>query len=194
VPPATVQVRAGHWVGEGWRLVKPDLGTFILLALVLGVLSAAVPVILQGPLLAGFYIFTMKKLAGRRTEFADLFKGFNFFVPTLVASLLMGLLVTLGIFLCIVPGLVIAAMYSFTYLFIVDKRMDFWPAMQASHAVVRRDYAGFTLFLLLLFLVNLLGLLCCFVGIFVSMPVTYAAIAVAYKDLVGLDERSLDAL
>jgi uncharacterized membrane protein len=72
--------------------------------------------------------------------------------------------------------------------------MDFWPAMQASHAVVKRDYAGFTLFLLLLFLVNLLGLLCCFVGIFVSMPVTYAAIAVAYKDLVGLDERSLDAL
>jgi len=25
-------------------------------------------------------------------------------------------------------------MFEFTYLFIVDKRMDFWPAMQASHA------------------------------------------------------------
>ena len=105
------------------------------------------PVILQGPLIAGFHIFTMKKLLGRRAEFADLFKGFNFFVPTLVASLVIGLFVFCGTLLCIIPGLVVAAMYKFTYLFIVDKRMDFWPAMQASHAVVKHDYFGFTLFL-----------------------------------------------
>ena len=40
-------------------------------------------------------------------------------------------------------------MYKFTYLFIVDKRMDFWPAMQASHASRKKDYFGFTMFLLL---------------------------------------------
>ena len=55
-----------------------------------------------------------------------------------------------GTLLCIIPGLVVAAMYKFTYLFIVDKRMDFWPAMQASHAVVKNDYFGFTMFLLLM--------------------------------------------
>jgi len=45
------------------------------------------------------------------------------------------------------------------YLFIFDKRMDFWPAMQASHAVVKNDYFGFTMFLLLMALVGLLGVL-----------------------------------
>jgi uncharacterized membrane protein len=85
-------------------------------------------------------------------------------------------------------------MYSFTFLFIVDKRMDFWPAMQASHAVVKQDYVGFTLFVLLLALIGLLGFLCCFVGLFVTVPVTYAAIAVAYKELVGFDPHALDAL
>jgi uncharacterized membrane protein len=193
-PPVGVQVRAGHWVAEGWRLVQQDLGTFILLALVLMVLSAAIPVVLQGPLLAGFYIFSMKKLTGRRTEFADMFKGFNFFVPALVASLIIGLFAFVGFLACIIPGLVVAAMYSFTFLFIVDKRMDFWPAMQASHAVVKQDYVGFTLFVLLLALIGLLGFLCCFVGLFVTVPVTYAAIAVAYKELVGFDPHALDAL
>jgi uncharacterized membrane protein len=193
-PPAIVQVQAGRWIGEAWALVTADLANYILLALVFCVLSTAVPVILQGPLIAGFHIFTMKKLMGRRAEVADLFTGFNYFVPTLVASVLIGLFVFCGTLLCIIPGLVVAAMYKFTYLFIVDKRMDFWQAMQASHAVVKRDYVGFTLFLLLLALVDLLGVLCCVVGVFVAIPVTFVAITLAYKEIVGFDPSSVDAL
>src|ERR1017187_7923803 len=193
-PPGAVEVHAGRWVSEGWALVTADLGNYVLMALVFLMLSSAVPVILQGPMIAGLHIFTMKKLMGRRAELADLFKGFNYFVPTLVASIVIGLFVFCGTLLCVIPGLVVAAMYKFTYLFIVDKRMDFWPAMQASHAVVKRDYVGFTLFLLLLVLVDVLGVLCCVEGLFVAIPVTFAAITVAYKEIVGFDPRTVDAL
>jgi uncharacterized membrane protein len=72
--------------------------------------------------------------------------------------------------------------------------MDFWPAMQASHAVAKNDYFGFTMFLLLIGLVNFLGVLCCFVGVFVTMPVGIAAITVAYKEIVGFDPRTVDTL
>jgi uncharacterized membrane protein len=170
------------------------MGSYILLALIFLVLSSSVPVVLHGPLIAGMHIFTMKKLLGRRAEVADIFAGFNFFVPTLVASLLIAVFVTLGTLLCIIPGLIVTAMYSFTYLFIVDKRMDFWPAMEASHAIVKQDYFGFTMFVVLLFLVNLLGALCCIVGLFVSVPVSWAAITVAYKELVGFSPDTAEAL
>jgi hypothetical protein len=192
--PVGIKAEPGRWIGEGWTLVKADIGNYALLALVTAVLSGVVPLILQGPLLAGFHIYIMKRLLGRNAEFADLFKGFNFFVPTLVASLVISLFAGVGTLLCIIPGLVITAMYKFTYLFIVDKRMDFWPAMQASHAVVKNDYFGFTMFLLLMALINILGALCCIVGIFVSVPVTMAAITIAYKELVGFDQRTVDAL
>jgi uncharacterized membrane protein len=191
-PPAGVHASAGRWIGEGWALVKADLGTYVVIALLFAFLSG-VPLI-QGALIAGFHIFTMKKLLGRRADFADLFKGFNFFVPTLVASLLIGLFTFAGTLLCIIPGLVVAAMYKFTYLFIVDKKMDFWPAMQASHAVVKNDYAGFTLFLILAFLVNVLGFLCLIVGLLVTIPITFAAITVAYKEIVGFEPRTADSL
>lgn len=193
-PPIGVQVRAGHWVGQGWQMVKADIGTFMLLTIVFAVLNGMVPMILQGPLIAGFQIFCMKKILNRRTEFADLFKGFNFFVPTLVASLVISLFVFCGTLLCIIPGLVVAAMFKFTYLFIVDKRMDFWPAMQASHAVVKNDYFGFTMFLLLMVLVNILGALCCIVGLLVTVPMTFAAITVAYQEIVGFDPRTAETL
>src|SRR5581483_1537567 len=109
VPPAGVQAHTGRWIGEGWRLVKEDMGNYVLVALAYAVLNSVVPLILQGPLTAGFHIFTMKKLVGRRAEFADLFKGFNFFVPTLVATLIIALFTFAGSLLCIIPGLVVAA-------------------------------------------------------------------------------------
>jgi len=193
-PPVGVQSQTGRWIGAGWALVKSDLGTYIALAVVSTIIASAVPIILQGPMIAGFHIFTMNKLQGRRGDFADLFTGFNFFVPTLVATLLIAVFTTLGTLACIIPGLVIAAMYKFTYLFIVDRRMDFWPAMQASHNVVRNDYFGFTMFLLLLALVNILGALCCIVGILVTIPVSMAAITVAYQELVGFDPQTPDRI
>jgi uncharacterized membrane protein len=193
-PPAGVHSQTGRWIGAGWDMVKEDMGTFFLLAVVFSVLNSAVPLILQGPLFIGFHIFCIKKLLGRRTEFADLFKGFNFFVPALVASLLIGLFTFAGSLLCIIPGLVVAAMYKFTYLFILDKRMDFWQAMQASHSIVKQDYFGFTMFLLAMIGVVLLGAICCVVGVFVAIPVTLAAITVAYREVVGFDERTLAAL
>jgi len=41
--------------------------------------------------------------------------------------LIQGALIALRMLALIIPTLVIAAMYKFTYLFIVDKRMEFWP-------------------------------------------------------------------
>jgi len=168
------------------------LGSYVLISLLFFLLSG-VPFV-QGSLIAGFHIYTMKKLMGRNAEVGDLFKGFRFFLPALVASILIGIFTFLGTIALIIPGLVVAAMYKFTYLFMVDKRMDFWPAMQASHAVVRRDYAGFTLFLVAAFLVNVLGFLCLIVGLLVTVPMTFAAVTVAYKEIVGFDRRTLDTL
>jgi uncharacterized membrane protein len=190
--PSRAEASPGRWMSEGWALVQADLGNYVLIGLLFFLLSG-VPLI-QGALIAGFHIYTMKTLSGRKPDIADLFKGFNFFLHSLVASLLIGFFTFLGVLALIIPGLVIAAMYKFTYLFIVDKRMEFWPAMQASHNVVKNDYFGFTMFLILAFIVNVLGFLCLIVGLLVTVPVTFAAITIAYKELVGFDQQTLDAL
>jgi uncharacterized membrane protein len=191
-PPEYVHATAGRWFGAGWELVKADLGNYLLISLLFFLLNG-VPFI-QGALIAGFHIYTMKKIMRRPADVGDLFKGFNYFVATLVASLLIGLFTFVGFLLLIIPGLIVAAMYKFTYLFIVDKRMDFWQAMQASHAVVRRDYFGFVMFMILAFLINVLGFCCFVVGLMVTVPLTFAAITVAYSEIVGFDPRTVDAL
>lgn len=189
-PPPGIQAHTGHWIGAGWEMVKGDLPLFMLLSLLFFLLNSFVPILLQGPLIAGFSIVCAKKLLYGRFDLGDFFKGFNFFVAALVASLLITLFTFFGTLLCIIPGLVIAAMYQFTYLFIIDKKMDFWPAMQASHALVKNDYFGFTLFFIAAVLLNIIGLICCIVGVLATLPILYAAATVAYKELVGFEPNT----
>jgi len=189
-----VKAQTGRWISAGWNMVTADLGNYALVALIFAVVNSVASVVTQGPLQTGFHLYCMKKMFNRRTEVGDLFKGFDFFLPAFVAGLLIGIFVFFGILLCIIPGLVVASMYKFTYLFILDKRMDFWPAMEASHAVVKNDYFGFTMFLIVLGLINILGALCCVVGLLVTIPVSVAAITVAYQEIVGFEARTVDAL
>lgn len=188
-PPDRVEVRIGAWIGEAWRIVTGDLATFIVATLLFVVIAACVPIIMQGPLTAGLHYMVMRKLLTGRTEIGDLFKGFNFFVPALVAYILIAIFVFLGTLACLIPGLVVASMYFFTYLFIIDRKMEFWPAMQASHAIVKKNYMGFTLLLLAIIGVQILGVLCCLVGLLVTVPMHYAVLTCAYRDLVGFASK-----
>jgi len=176
-----------RWIGEGWDLVKGDLGTFVLMAIVMMLVNGAVPFLLQGATTAGFQAAFRKSLRGRKPAVGDLFEGFQFFASTLGAHLVISILAFIASLFFIIPGLVVAAMYNFTYLFIVDKRMDMGNAMRASHAVVKQDYFGYSMFLIALILLNIAGVLCLLVGLLVTIPITFAAIAVAYRDVVGFE-------
>jgi len=192
--PGQFEVRASEWVGQGWRIVKSDLSSYLLVGIIFCLLGGAASGILQGALIVGLHIFTLRKLLERPASVSDIFQGFGYFVPAFLASLVIGLFVALGTICFIIPGLVIAAMYKFTFLFIFDKKMDFWTAMRASHAVVRRDYVGFTIFLLMLIGVDILGCLCFVVGLLVAIPVTFAAITIAYREIVGFEQSTIDTI
>ncbi len=186
-PKAVIEVRTGHWIGRGWELVKADMFVFAVMTILYAVIVSAGAFVVQGAMAAGFQIVFMRKLQGRPVTMSNLFDGFSFFLPTLLAHLVIAVFTFAGLVACIVPALVITAMYQFTNLFIFDKNMDFWTAMKASHALVERDYFGFTVFLIAIVLVNLLGLLCCVVGLLWTVPLTYAAVTVAYQETVGFE-------
>ena len=78
----------------------------------------------------------------------------------------------------------------FTFHFIFDRKMSFWDAMMASHEVVKKDYFGYTIFLVAIALLNLLGVMACIIGVFVTIPWGHAAVTAAYRDAVGFDPTS----
>jgi len=75
-------------IKSGWEMVKPHYWLFVGMAFIAHIIGQAVPLILMGPMLCGFYVSLFTARRREPIEFATLFKGFDFFGPSLVATVL----------------------------------------------------------------------------------------------------------
>lgn len=190
--PAAGQINISRWIMEAWNLIMSDFANFIVLSVVYLALMAVASwtllggLIFGGPLTAGFFYIIFQKIRGNPLNIGDLAKGFNFFVAAVLADILIMIFVTIGFFFLIIPGIVISALYMFTFPLIIEKKMDFWQAMETSRKIIQKNIFEFSAFMLLLYLLLFLGLLMLLVGFVIALPLTFVAIALAYRDIVGL--------
>jgi len=133
---ANVSVTPGRWIGMGWRLFKEDVGNFILVALIGLALMNFSAFVVTGPVFAGFFLVVRRRMLEGRTDLNDLFAGFSPFIDALLISLLTAIFMLGGFALCIVPIFIVAGFYLFSYLFLVDRKLSFWDAMESSRKVV----------------------------------------------------------
>jgi phage FluMu protein Com len=92
----------------------PALAVIVLIVVVTVVLLVATAV--QAYLTAGYNIFLLKSVRGERPEISDLFSGGPYFLRMLANLIVFNVLVTGGMLLCYVPGVLLLLMlwpYSF---------------------------------------------------------------------------------
>jgi len=82
-------IRPVECMREGWELIKDQFWLFFAITLV-GILIAGCSMyILLGAMFCGINYCLFQKMNGQPIKFEGLFKGFDFFVPGLVASLVL---------------------------------------------------------------------------------------------------------
>jgi uncharacterized membrane protein len=201
---ADVSVTPGRWIGMGWSVFKQDVGNLILVALIGLALVSFSAFVVTGPVLAGFFLVVRRRMLEGRTDLNDLFAGFGQFIDALLISLLTALFLFAGLCLCIVPVFIVAGLYLFSYLFLVDRRLSFWDAMESSRKIAAQNLIGYTMFaVLLVFLnvagfavlafLNVAGFFLAGLGLLVTVPVSVAAVAVAYKETVGFEYQPVQS-
>jgi hypothetical protein len=84
---------------------------------------------------------------------------------------------------CLLPVIFLTVNWMFTLPLIVDKRMEFWPAMQMSWKMVRKHWWQLFGLVLLVGVINAGGFLLCCVGMLFSMPLGFAAMMYAYETI-----------
>ena len=87
--------------------------------------------------------------------------------------------------LCILPGIYLAVAWVFTLLLVVDRRLEFWPAMELSRRVVTKHWWVLLGLMLVNLLICLAGVVACVVGVLVAIPIGIGAIVYAYEDIFG---------
>lgn len=187
------QLSIGRCISRGWDLVMANfwltVGATFLILVVSGV-AGAVPfggLLLNYVLFGGLNWLLLKLIRGEKAEVGDAFAGFSLaFVPLMLFSLVGQLLTGLGLLLCLLPGIyLIVAWQLFTALLIIDKHIDFWPAMELSRKVVTRHWWQIFGLGLVCVLLVMAGILVLCVGSFIALAIVHAAIVFAYEDIFG---------
>jgi hypothetical protein len=194
-----------HCLSRGWNLMKknfwPMVAVYALVTILLVFMGSfslrlstrwglnfgsALSVIFSGVLLGGLHLFFLKLIRGERATLETVFSGFrNCFLQLFLGSLVGTFLVALGFLCFVLPGVYLLIAWLFTLVLIIDKRLDFWPAMELSRKVITRHWWKFLGFAIILFLMKLTGILFCFIGFFIAGPIVHAAFLYAYEDIFG---------
>ena len=75
-------------IKDGWQLVKDQYWLFVGMTVVVMLIGQAVPIILMGPMMCGLYLTFFKHRRREPIEFGTVFKGFDYFGPGLIATVL----------------------------------------------------------------------------------------------------------
>lgn len=83
------KIRAVECFKEGWELIKPHYWIVLAITLVGILIGSLIPFgIGIGAAYCGIYYVLFRLVEGKRPDFNDLFKGVNYFVPALIATLI----------------------------------------------------------------------------------------------------------
>ncbi len=209
----------------GWELIKNQYWLFVGMTLVGILIGSAVPIILMGPMMCGLNLAFFKTRRGEAIEFGTLFKGFDYFGQSLIATLihtipiivivvpayilfyvsifvsmaaqggdepnpaaLFGVMAMFGVFWLVVVVIIIIISIAFTFVFplIVDRKLQALDAVKLSFRAAMANFWRLLGMMLLTWLMSFVGVLACYVGAFLVMPIAYAAIAKAYEQVFGL--------
>jgi uncharacterized membrane protein len=83
----------------------------------------------------------------------------------------------------IVLSLIVGAFFIFTYPLIIDRKLSGVDAVKTSIRAAAGNLSGVFGLMLLTTLLGIVGVFLCYVGAFLMMPVSFAAWAMAYRQV-----------
>jgi hypothetical protein len=150
--------------------------------LVIGVLASA----LAYPFMAGINMIGIRRAADQPISFNEIFSHFGRTLPLVITAVVMMLLIYLGMFLLIIPGLYLAIAYMLAIPLVVERGLSPWQALEASRkAISQHWFKTFGLFLLL-GLITLVSAIPLGIGLVWSIPLFVIAMGVLYRTIFGV--------
>ncbi len=191
----------GSSYGNGWRqLWKYFLELFLILIIYfvisipssmsgwahgaagafLTFLGIAYALLITNPVGYGLSYAYLKASRGDKLEIKDMFAAFQNYWNAVLASLLVGIIIGIGLVLVIVPGIIFACKLAFTPYLVVDKKMEVIEAIKESWRMTGGHAWKVFLIGLLAIPIAIAGAICFGVGIIIAIMWIMLALASLY--------------
>ena len=144
------------------------------------------------PLGVGLGLLGIRRAAGKDTPVSTLWEPYSHALPLIVMFVLMAVLVVVGFFLLVLPGIYLSIAYSFAPYLIVEKNMGVWEALETSRKAITQywwRYFGLMIVALVLIIIGAIPLL---IGLIWVLPIVAIATGEVFAKTFGSPEA--DAL
>jgi uncharacterized membrane protein len=179
---------SNHDFGENMRELIA-IGSLGVMAAFLGLIALLYALLVAPVFTYGGDMIFVQSVRRVKPDFEYLIKGFmeNYF-NIVLANLLVTALVVLGLFLLIIPGIIIACRLVFVSYIVMDKKLDPIEAVELSWKLTRGHawqifFMGFVSFFIIIF-----GLFMLIVGIFPAIMWVSASFASLYQSVLNEKE------
>lgn len=183
----------GTCLSAGIAGLKKNFLVHIVSTLLVGMVGGVSAGLLTGPMMVGYMRMIKVEDEGGTPRIEDVFKGFDDFVPALLAVLLSGILVSIGFMLCVIPGLLIMALVPTAAYLVAMGEKDGINAIKRAFDAVKSNLLGAFFCTLVLGIVGSLGAILCGVGVILTLPITFIGMYHMAKQLTRDDRVALNA-
>ena len=162
--------------------LRPDGFEWYLVPVVM--LAIGYGIFIAGPIGYSTKWVFLKAVRREKIEIKDMFAVFerNYW-NAVIAGLVTTIIIVIGFFMLIVPGIIFACRLAFVPYLVIDQKMEAMEALKASWAMTKGH--GWTIFAmaLLAFLIVIAGLIVLIFGVLISAMWITAAFAVLYHSV-----------
>lgn len=193
----------GEALAVGWRRFWPNILPMGLYALLVWAVNAVLNVPAENTLSAGNFVYSIFTFAvgqliaigwiaitldivdGRPVTAESVTSRFKLFFPYAVAAILFAIAVFVGFVAFLIPGFFVLVAFGFYGFHIIDTgEKDPIAALRASFELTRGNRWRIFGLGVILFLLNILGLIAFLIGVLFTSGISLIAIAHAYRQMV----------
>ena len=169
----------GNGFEYSWSTSSMGLGG-ILIAIVGWFVSLIVGAAIQSGYISG----VLDIANGQQVSVGSFFKPRNI-GQVIVAGLIVGIITTIGFFLCVIPGLLASIMLLFTVVALLDRNLSAVDAVKTSFDTSKANFGNAFLTWLVGIAIVFVGALLCGVGLLVAVPVAALFLVYAWRRISG---------
>ncbi|MDY6995932.1 MAG: hypothetical protein SW019_05015 [Actinomycetota bacterium] len=152
----------------------------VLVAIVGWIISLIVTAAIQSAFLGG--VFDIAN--GQQVSIGSFFRPRSI-GNVIIAGLLVGIITSIGLFLCVLPGLAASIFLMFTIVAVLDRNFSPIDGMKSSFETGKANFGAVLLTWLAMLALVIVGALLCGVGLLVALPVAALLLVYAYRVMNG---------
>jgi len=142
-------------------------------------------ILLKSLLLAGQAVFFLKIARGQPASVADFFSGWRWGLTAFLVYLVVYLATSVGLILLVVPGIIVALVYSQSMFLVVDRGASLTDALRMSRKLTNGHKLVLCGLFAIVWALYFVAVIPCYLGLIIFLPWKGLLTAIVYLRLTG---------